>query len=284
MGTVSTPASSLPLVPASTPFAVWDPPSGLCLLPSHSVPGLGSLLRLSFLPSPGSQDSGPLARSPGPCSPSPVLSVTPFRQASQPSTLSSNLPMSSAQSSLASYSTEKADSSGSNMLSTALLPRPTRAPLCPTPPASWPALWTPCFSCLSPFSSGVHGPWRFKERTVSSQGKLYAWRSGDSHHKAGQPPPVPLSRGRPPGEDPWPLQLATPLAVPPPSSPQPSGPSGSCSGPKALVLAPWGRLLPHTGWRRVHSSGSCRWGEAGRKMPSVVQPLDEGDMMQTLIS
>lgn len=57
-------------------------------------------------------------------------------------------------------------SSGSNILSTALLPRPTRAPLCPTPPASGPALWTPSFSCLSPFSSGVHGPWRFKERTV----------------------------------------------------------------------------------------------------------------------
>ena len=57
-------------------------------------------------------------------------------------------------------------SSGSNILSTALLPRPTRTPLCPTPPASGPALWTPSFSCLSPFSSGVHGPWRFKERTV----------------------------------------------------------------------------------------------------------------------
>ena len=57
-------------------------------------------------------------------------------------------------------------SSGSNILLTALLPRPTRAPLCPTPPASGPALWTPSFSCLSPFSSGVHGPWRFKERTV----------------------------------------------------------------------------------------------------------------------
>ena len=54
----------------------------------------------------------------------------------------------------------------SNILSTALLPRPTRAPLCLTPTASGPALWTPSFSCLSPFSSGVHGPWRFKESTV----------------------------------------------------------------------------------------------------------------------
>ena len=69
-GTISTPASSLPLAPAFMPCAVWDPSSGLCLLPPHTVPGLGSLLCLFPLPSLGSQDSGPW---PGPQGPAHLV-------------------------------------------------------------------------------------------------------------------------------------------------------------------------------------------------------------------
>lgn len=107
-GTISTPASSLPLAPAFMPFAVWDPPSGFCVLPRYTVPGLGSLLCLSSLPSLGSQHSGPLARSPGPCSPflSPLPvklpSLHPFPQTSLCLLHRAVWP------SLASYSTEKA--------------------------------------------------------------------------------------------------------------------------------------------------------------------------------
>ena len=162
-GTISTPASSLPLAPAFMPFAVWDPPSGFCVLPRYTVPGLGSLLCLSSLPSLGSQHSGPLARSPGPCSPflSPLPvklpSLHPFPQTSLCLLHRAVWP------SLASYSTEKA---GLIWKQHSLDCPPPQTPLCLTPPASGPALWTPSFSCLSPFSSGVHGPWRFKESTV----------------------------------------------------------------------------------------------------------------------
>lgn len=131
-GQFLTPASSLPLAPASTPSAVWDPPSGLCLLPPYTVPGLGSLLCLSFLPSLGSQDGGPLARSPGPAhlvqfflSPLPIklCSLHPFPETS----------LSSAQSNLASTPQRRGRAHLEATFSRPpLLPRPTRAPLCPT--------------------------------------------------------------------------------------------------------------------------------------------------------
>lgn len=110
-GTISTPASSLPLAPAFMPCAVWDPSSGLCLLPPHTVPGLGSLLCLFPLPSLGSQDSGPWPGPQGPAhlvqfflSPLPVKlpSLHPFPQTSLCLLHRAVWP------SLASYSTEKA--------------------------------------------------------------------------------------------------------------------------------------------------------------------------------
>ena len=146
------------------------------------------------------------------------------------------------------------DSSGSNMLSTALLPKPVRAPLCPTPPASRPALWTLCFSCLLPSAQECMAPGGLKKELCPHRESSMVLRR--LIPQGGAASSSPLEQRTPT----WRGPLAPPAGHSPSCAPslQPSA-LRSCRPlfwAQALVLAPWGCLLAHRGWRRLHSSRS----------------------------